>query len=123
MRTHSRKYFWFRAFLLIAFAGGCRTWTAQPSVAKAVSVTPQQGPVRVTKANDSTVILFDVAVSGDSLIGFTGTDSLTRLAIPVAEVKQLEKWELKRWARYVRNYYYFVFTVGGLAMAWALWGT
>jgi hypothetical protein len=66
------------------------------------------------------VILTDIEVTADSLIGFAQEDPSRRVAIPLSDVKKVEKQELKRAVVYTQYYFYFVAIVGMGALAWAL---
>jgi len=93
---------------------------AESGPAAPVPAPRQEGPIRVTRADNSTVILFDVVVSRDSLIGFTKGDSSKRFAIPLTDVNKMEKRQLQRSVVFVQYYFLIVGTVGLAALAWAL---
>jgi hypothetical protein len=117
---HALAWLCIQALALVFFTGGCRTWVAEPRGAAAVPPAQQEGPIRVTRADNSTVILFDVVVSGDSLMGFIKGDSSKRLAIPLTEVSKMEKRQLPRAVVFAQYYFVIVGTVGLVALAWAL---
>lgn len=108
-----------QGLLLIALVGGCQTWVTQPGGAEGVSATQEEGPIRVTRADKSTITLFNVTVSSDSLIGFT-KDLSTRVAIPLSEVNKVERRQGERPLVLVRNYFLIVGTIGIIALALAL---
>ena len=104
---------------IVAFAGSCKTWVPTNAKEPTLSAT-QEGPLRVTRADKTSVILTDIKVTADSLIGFTQEDPSRRIAIPLSDVRNVEKQELKRAVVLTRYYFYFVAIVGMGAMAWVL---
>ena len=104
---------------IVAFAGSCKTWVPTNAKEPALPAT-QEGPIRVTRADKTSVILTDIEVTADSLIGFAQEDPSRRVAIPLSDVKKVEKQELKRAVVYAQYYFYFVAIVGMGALAWAL---
>ena len=106
-------------FVFVAFTGSCKTWV--PTNAKEpILPATQEGPIRVTRADKTTVTLTHVEVTADSLIGFAQEDPSRRVAIPLSDVKKVEKRELSRAVVLTRYYFYFVAIVGMGAMAWVL---
>jgi hypothetical protein len=114
------EYFCILAFVLVALMTSCRTWVAESGRSGTGPAPQLEGPIRVTRADKSTVILFDVVVSGDSLIGFTRGDSSRRFAMPLTEVNKIETRQLQRSVVYVQYYLLIVGGVGLAALAWAL---
>lgn len=77
--------------LAVLAASGCTTWGPQrlPEPSSSQSLP---SPVRVTRADASTLVVFDATMAADSLVGFTGDDPASRLRVAVAtsEVRKLE---------------------------------
>ena len=106
-------------FVFVAFVGSCKTWV--PGNAKEpASAATQEGPVRVTRSDKTSVILTHVEVTADSLIGFAQDDPSRRVAIALSDVKTIEKRELSQAVVLTRYYFTFVAIVGMGALAWAL---
>ena len=106
-------------FVFVALTAGCKTWVPESAKERVLPAT-QQGPVRVTRADSTIVILTDVEVTGDSLIGFAQEDPSHRVAIPLSDVRNVEKRELNRAVVLARYYFYIVGIVGVGALAWVL---
>jgi len=81
------------------------------------SLYKERGPVRVTKADGKTLVLTDIEVADDTLIGYTG-EPPQRVAIAFADVKKLEKkgFSASRAAELYRDYLIGVIALAGLAM-------
>lgn len=61
-----------------------------------------------------------MTISADSLVGFAEGEGEMRVAIPLSEVKNVERRQLTRAAKIVRNYYFGVAIVGSLAGLWVV---
>ncbi len=73
---------------VVLVASACvPTWAAQP-------IHPQrtltEGPIRVTKTDETVVMLRAPVTVGDSLIGISLYDPNRRIAIPLVEVSTIE---------------------------------
>jgi hypothetical protein len=77
--------------LLAVAAPGCVTWNPQPTPEPS-SRERLPDPVRVTRSDAGTVLLFDAALAGDSIVGFTGGGSASgqRVAVAMSDVRRLE---------------------------------
>ena len=73
---------------LAALLGACTTWGRQPIPA------PGQDRVyataRVTRGEEPPILLDNVTVGGDSVVGRKRTEPRTRVAIPVSDVRLVE---------------------------------
>ncbi|HET7460358.1 MAG TPA: hypothetical protein VFJ82_03885 [Longimicrobium sp.] len=74
---------------LMAALGACATWSRRPAPA-----APHEqflaGPVRVTRADGSPLVLDRVTFGPDSVIGREHARPHGRVAIPAAEVRKVE---------------------------------
>ena len=78
--------------LLVALAApGCVTYTSH-RVPEPSSRERLPNPVRVTRSDASTVLLFDAAMAADSVVGYTGGGSASgqRVAVARSDVRMLE---------------------------------
>ncbi|HEX8694135.1 MAG TPA: hypothetical protein VF746_17065 [Longimicrobium sp.] len=77
--------------LVVLAAPGCVTYTAHQMPGPS-SRERLPNPVRVTRSDASTVLLFDAALAADSVVGFTGGGSASgqRVAVAMGDVRMLE---------------------------------
>lgn len=72
-------------------ASGCVTWGSQ-RVPGPSSSQRLLSPVRVTRADSSTLVVFDATMAADSIVGYTSADSASRrrVSVAVADVRKIE---------------------------------
>jgi type IV pilus biogenesis protein CpaD/CtpE len=74
--------------LLLLSVSGCVSWGNQPTPAPSSSQRLPD-PVRVTRNDQSVLTLDDAAVSGDSIVGYAGSDRV-RTAVALADVRTMQ---------------------------------
>ena len=72
---------------------GCATWKPQETPDQRVLAKGEQGPVRLVKTNGETMVIIAPLVEGDSVFGATEGSNPQRVAIPLADVKRIEKMQ------------------------------
>lgn len=77
------------AVVVAVALGGCTTWARQP-VPQPGEDRFLAGPVYVTRADGSTVILDNVTLSADSVVGRERAAARARVALAIAEVRRME---------------------------------
>jgi hypothetical protein len=76
--------------LALALAlGACTTWGRQP-VPRPGQDRFLPGPVRVLRVDNSTILLHNVTITADSVVGWEHTGAQARVAIATADVSQVE---------------------------------
>jgi hypothetical protein len=73
---------------LVVSVSGCMTWGRQPTPEPSSS-RRLPDPVRVTRNDQSVLILDDAVVSGDSLVGYAGRQRV-RVAVALADVQTVQ---------------------------------
>ncbi len=66
----------------------CRTWVTQPPTRDRIVAERDRGPVRVTKVDNSVVILDHIDAVHDTLFGNTA-DASEHVAIPLSQVRSI----------------------------------
>ena len=82
-----------RAFTALVLAGAtaCHTWQQRPITSDApITVVSRDRPVRVRRADQSTLELVHPQIVGDSLVGEAGNPPV-RTAVALRDVTQLEE--------------------------------
>jgi hypothetical protein len=78
---------------LVVYLTGCTSWQVQPATPKELVATERPHIVRVTRSDDSRVVLNDPLVQGDTLYGAPVTsDSAAaqqRTGVPLSDVKEI----------------------------------
>lgn len=77
--------------ILAQSAYGCASWKPVETTDPRVLAKGEQGPVRVVRTNGETMVIIAPLVDGDSLFGATEGTNPQRVAIPLTDVKQIEK--------------------------------
>ncbi len=100
-------------------ASACRGWVTEQAVPEQAIAAGEPGPVRVTKADGTIAVLMHPVVANDSLMGMTQGLAPQRIAIPITEVRSVERrrLSLSRSAELVRGYEYVATSVGILVIA------
>jgi hypothetical protein len=75
--------------VLAAALGACTAWSRQPVGAPGEEPF-YAGPVRVTRSDGSTVLLDNVTLGRDSVVGRRSAAARARVAIPLSEVRSVE---------------------------------
>ena len=73
------------------FVLGCIVWAPELSLLPELVAKGEQGHVRVTRTDGSSIVVVVPVVANDSLVGATQTDPPQRVAVSVADVKRIEK--------------------------------
>jgi hypothetical protein len=73
---------------LVISVSGCVAWRQQPAPEPSSS-RRLPDPLRVTRNDQSVVVMEDAVVSGDSLVGYAGRDH-ARTSVALAEVRTMQ---------------------------------
>ena len=73
---------------LVLSASGCISWGTQPTPEPSSS-RRLPDPVRVTRRDQSVLMLADAVVSGDSIVGYAGREKV-RSAVALADVQTIQ---------------------------------
>ena len=76
--------------VLVFTAGACTSWRTQPGPAPdAIGRLNGTGTVRVTRRDQSVLVMINPRVVGDSIVGFSGTP-LGHAAVATADVQRID---------------------------------
>jgi hypothetical protein len=73
---------------LVLSVSGCFSWGTQPTPEPSSS-RKLPDPVRLTRRDQSVLMLQDAMVSGDSIVGYAGRDKV-RVAVALADVQTVQ---------------------------------
>ncbi len=73
---------------LVVCVSGCMSWGTQPTPEPSSS-RKLPDPVRVTRRDQSVMLLQDAVVSGDSIVGYAGREKV-RTAVALADVQTVQ---------------------------------
>lgn len=91
-----------RALLVLPFAlalsaGACHSWNAQTSPAPdVVAARNGRGTLRVTRRDQSVIVLTNAQVVGDSIVGTAGSPP-QRAAVAVSDVERVDTRSVNAW--------------------------
>ena len=84
-------------FAIALSAGACHGWNAQTSPApEVVAAQNGRGTVRVIRHDQSTMVLANPQVVGDSIVGTAG-DPPQRTAVALADVQRVDTRRVNAW--------------------------
>ncbi len=88
----ARAYITCGALIAVASgASGCRGWVTERAVPEQAVAVGERGPLRVTRADGSVVVLMHPVVANDSITGTTQSVPPQRVAIPIIDVTSVER--------------------------------